>query len=83
MTLRTSGMHPPHPVPALVFFLRSPIEVQSPILMLFTISPFETFLRYQLAKTDCAVVDLYSRGSYKLGHRHQGRHRCPLPFWHR
>ena len=50
---------------------------------------FRNVLKYQLAlpkkmNVQRMCIDLlYSRGSYKLGHRHQGRHRCPLPFWHR
>lgn len=49
---------------------------------------FRNVLKYQLAKKKknrlrSHGVDLYSRGSYKLGHLHQGLHRYPLPFWHR
>ena len=40
---RTRGMHTPHPVPTLVFFLRSPIVVQSPPLTHLTMLPFDTF----------------------------------------
>ena len=77
-------MHPPHPVPALVFFLRSPIEVQSPALIHFIILPFETFLKILISikKLTAQCIDLYSRGNYKHGYRHQGRHHRLLPFWH-
>lgn len=66
------------PIPTLVFFFKVSSRGTVSRFDAFHNIAFRSVLKYQLAKIDCAV----RISSYKLGQRHQGRRRCPVPFWH-
>lgn len=85
LMLLTKGMQPPHPVPAFVFTLRSPIVEQSLLLTHCVIRPLDTFCESKWVSVKLRVQTYhYSHDNCKLERRrrdHPRRHR--LPSWTR